>query len=115
MAQIDTRSANRVMSQEPDTPAGRVLSRHFSRPAEQRGSGPGKGHLRGAGPGNGTPPGGNGNGAPPGSQGGTTTTTVPGSLPTTGADLLGMGIAAVGALGIGGASLVIARRRRHGV
>ena len=48
-------SANRVMSQEPDTPAGRVLSRHFSRPAEQRGSGPGKGHLRGAGPGNGTP------------------------------------------------------------
>jgi LPXTG-motif cell wall-anchored protein len=39
---------------------------------------------------------------------------VPGSLPTTGADLLGLGIAAVGALGLGGASLVIARRRRHG-
>jgi LPXTG-motif cell wall-anchored protein len=62
----------------------------------------------------GTPPGGNGNGTPPGSQGGGTTTTVPGSLPITGADLLGMGIAAVGALGIGGASLVIARRRRNG-
>jgi LPXTG-motif cell wall-anchored protein len=28
-------------------------------------------------------------------------------------DLLGMGIAAVGALGIGGASLMIARRRRN--
>jgi LPXTG-motif cell wall-anchored protein len=39
---------------------------------------------------------------------------VPGSLPITGADLLGMGIAAGGALSIGGASLVIARRRRHG-
>jgi LPXTG-motif cell wall-anchored protein len=49
-----------------------------------------------------------------GSQGGGTTTTVPGSLPITGADLLGRGIAAVGALGIGGASLVIARRRRNG-
>ena len=60
-----------------------------------------------------TPPGGHGNGTPPGSQGGGTTTTVPGSLPITGADLLGMGIAAVGALGIGGASLVIARRRRN--
>jgi LPXTG-motif cell wall-anchored protein len=34
--------------------------------------------------------------------------------PITGADLLGMGIGAVGALGIGGASLVIARRRRNG-
>jgi LPXTG-motif cell wall-anchored protein len=61
-------------------------------------------------PGGGTPP---GNGTPPGSQGGGTTTTVPGSLPITGADLLGIGIAAVGALGIGGASLVIARRRRN--
>jgi LPXTG-motif cell wall-anchored protein len=65
-------------------------------------------------PGNGTPPSTPpGNGTPPGNQGGGTTT-VPGSLPITGADLLGMGIAAVGALGIGGASLVIARRRRNG-
>jgi ChpA-C len=73
-------------------------------------------------PGSGTPPGGGtppgsgttpDGGTPPGSQGGGTTT-VPGSLPITGANLLGMGIAAVGALGIGGASLVIARRRRSG-
>lgn len=67
-------------------------------------------------PGSGTPPGGGtppDGGTPPGGQGGGTTT-VPGSLPITGADLLGMGIAAVGALGIGGASLVIARRRRNG-
>jgi LPXTG-motif cell wall-anchored protein len=61
-----------------------------------------------------TPPGGHGNGTPPGSQGGGTTTAVPDSLPITGTDLLGMGIATVGALGIGGASLVIARRRRNG-
>jgi LPXTG-motif cell wall-anchored protein len=39
---------------------------------------------------------------------------VPGSLPITGADLLGMGIAAAGALGIGGTALVVARRRRNG-
>jgi hypothetical protein len=62
----------------------------------------------------GTPPGGHGNGTPPGSQGGGTTTTVPGSLPITGADLLGIGIAAVGAIGIGGTALVMARRRRNG-
>jgi LPXTG-motif cell wall-anchored protein len=38
---------------------------------------------------------------------------VPGSLPITGANIAGMAVAAVGALGIGGASLVIARRRRN--
>jgi LPXTG-motif cell wall-anchored protein len=38
---------------------------------------------------------------------------VPGSLPITGADLLGMGLAAVGAVGIGGTALVVARRRRN--
>jgi hypothetical protein len=62
-------------------------------------------------PGGGTPPG-NG-GTPPGNQGGGTTTTVPGSLPITGADLLGMGLAAVGAIGVGGTALVVARRRRN--
>jgi hypothetical protein len=62
-------------------------------------------------PGGSTPPGGSG-GAPGGQSGSGTTTSVPGSLPITGADLLGMGIAAVAAAGIGGASLVIARRRR---
>jgi hypothetical protein len=61
-------------------------------------------------PGGNTPPG--GNGGAPGGQTGSGTTSVPGSLPITGADLLGMGIAAVGAVGIGGASPVIARRRR---
>jgi LPXTG-motif cell wall-anchored protein len=63
----------------------------------------------------GTPPGGTSphGGTGPGSGAGSTTTTVPGSLPITGANILGMLVAALGALGIGGASLVIARRRRN--
>ena len=39
---------------------------------------------------------------------------MPGSLPITGANILGMLVAAVGLVGIGGTSLVIARRRRNG-
>jgi hypothetical protein len=54
-----------------------------------------------------TPP--TGGGTPPG----TGTTTVPGTLPITGANILGMLAAAVASVGIG-ATLVIARRRRHG-
>ena len=67
--------------------------------------------------GGGTPPGGQGTGSqgtPPNSGNGSTTTTVPGSLPITGANILGMLVAAVGLVGIGGTSLVIARRRRNG-
>jgi LPXTG-motif cell wall-anchored protein len=72
---------------------------------------PPPGHHHTPPPGGNTPPGGNG-GAPGGQSGSGTATSVPGSLPITGADPLGMGIAAVAAAGIGGASLVIARRRR---
>jgi ChpA-C len=74
-----------------------------------------------------TPPGGGGGGGmPPGNQGtgsqgtppnhgnGSATTSVPGSLPITGANILGMLVAAAGLVGIGGTSLVIARRRRNG-
>jgi hypothetical protein len=53
-----------------------------------------------------TPPG----NVPPGSG---STTTTPGTLPITGANILGMLAAAVASVGIG-ATLVIARRRRHG-
>jgi LPXTG-motif cell wall-anchored protein len=37
-----------------------------------------------------------------------------GSLPTTGADLLAMSVAAVAALGVGAGTVVVARRRRAG-
>ena len=66
-----------------------------------------------------TPPGngGNPNGTSPG---GTTTTvtnaTMPnnGSLPTTGADLLLLGVAAVGTIGVGAGAVTLTRRRRSG-
>jgi len=61
-------------------------------------------------PGSGTSP--QAGGPPPGSGTGATTTTS--TLPITGANILGMLVAALGALSIGGASLVIARRRRNG-
>jgi LPXTG-motif cell wall-anchored protein len=65
-----------------------------------------------------TPPGGkttppSGKITPPRSGSAPVTTTLPATLPITGANILGMLVAAVGALGIGGASLVIARRRRN--
>jgi LPXTG-motif cell wall-anchored protein len=37
-----------------------------------------------------------------------------GSLPTTGADLLLLGVAAVGTMGIGAGTVALARRRRNG-
>jgi len=71
----------------------------------------------------GTPPGCTANcgGTPPGgtSPGGTTTTvstgTAPsGGLPTTGADLLLLGVAALGSIGVGAGAVAVARRRRNG-
>jgi len=74
-----------------------------------------------------TPPGSGGNNPPgttsstlPGSSsqgttpGGGTVASMTGSLPTTGADLLAMGVAAVAALGVGAGTVVVARRRRAG-
>jgi len=44
-----------------------------------------------------------------------TTATMPsGSLPTTGADLLLLGVAALGAIGVGAGTVALARRRRNG-
>jgi LPXTG-motif cell wall-anchored protein len=38
-----------------------------------------------------------------------------GILPTTGADLLLLGVAAVGTIGVGAGAITVARRRRSGV
>jgi LPXTG-motif cell wall-anchored protein len=46
--------------------------------------------------------------------GGGTVASMTNSLPTTGADLLAMGAAAVEALGVGAGTIVLARRRRAG-
>ncbi len=68
----------------------------------------------------GTPPGCTANcgGTPPGTGPGTTTTvstgTSSGSLPTTGADLLLLGVAALGSIGVGAGAVAVARRRRNG-
>ena len=67
--------------------------------------------------GNCTPP--TGPGAPHGTGPGTTTvttSTMPGStgLPTTGADLLLLGVAAIGSIGVGAGTVALARRRRNG-
>lgn len=57
---------------------------------------------------------------PNGTGPGTTTTVtnatgpVSGSLPTTGADLLLLGVAAVGTIGVGAGAVTLARRRRNG-
>ena len=57
-------------------------------------------------------------GTPPGTGPGTTTTvstgTSPSSLPTTGADLLLLGVAALGSIGVGAGAVAVARRRRNG-
>jgi len=43
------------------------------------------------------------------------TATMPsGSLPTTGADLLLLGVAALGTIGVGAGTVALARRRRNG-
>jgi hypothetical protein len=70
----------------------------------------------------GTPPGCTANcgGTPPGTSPGGTTTTVStgtapsGGLPTTGADLLLLGVAALGSIGVGAGAVAVARRRRNG-
>jgi hypothetical protein len=65
-------------------------------------------------------PGGNPGGNPNGTGPGTTTTVtnatgpVSGSLPTTGADLLLLGVAAAGTIGVGAGAVTLARRRRNG-
>jgi hypothetical protein len=55
---------------------------------------------------------------PPGNHPGTTTTvstgTSPAGLPTTGADLLLLGVAALGSIGVGAGAVAVARRRRNG-
>jgi hypothetical protein len=57
-------------------------------------------------------------GTPPGNHPGTTTTvstgTSPAGLPTTGADLLLLGVAALGSIGVGAGAVAVARRRRNG-
>jgi hypothetical protein len=76
-------------------------------------------HCTPPGPGGNTPPGGN-SGTLPGSlsqgstPGGGTVASMTSSLPTTGANLLAMGVAAVAALGVGTGTVVVARRRRAG-
>ena len=54
---------------------------------------------------------------PPGTRPGTTTTvstgTSPSGLPTTGADLLLLGVAALGSIGVGAGAVAVARRRRN--
>jgi hypothetical protein len=61
----------------------------------------------------GTPPG----GTPPGGTGPSITTvstgTSPAGLPTTGADLLLLGVAALGTIGVGAGAVAVARRRRN--
>jgi hypothetical protein len=62
-----------------------------------------------------TPPG----NTPPGNHPGGTTTTVstgtsPSGLPTTGADLLLLCVAAIGSIGVGAGAVAVARRRRNG-
>jgi hypothetical protein len=65
-------------------------------------------------------PGGNPGGNPNGTGPGTTTTVtnatgpVGGTLPTTGADLLLLGAAAAGTIGVGAGAVTLARRRRNG-
>ena len=61
-------------------------------------------------------PGGNPNGTGPGTTTTVTNATGPvnGSLPTTGADLLLLGVAAVGTIGVGAGAVTLARRRRNG-
>jgi hypothetical protein len=67
----------------------------------------------------GTPPGCTANcgGTPPGGTGPGTTTvstgTSPAGLPTTGADLLLLGVAALGTIGVGAGAVAVARRRRN--
>jgi hypothetical protein len=58
-----------------------------------------------------TLPGSNSQGTTPG---GGTVASMTSSLPTTGADLLAMGVAAVATLGVGAGTVVVARRRRAG-
>ena len=76
-------------------------------------------HCTPPGPGGNTPPG-TLSGTLPGSNsqgttpGGGTVASMTGSLPTTGADLLAMSVAAVAALGVGAGTVVVARRRRAG-
>jgi hypothetical protein len=66
--------------------------------------------------GGGNPPGGNppGNGTGPGSTTTVTNATGPvsGGLPTTGADLLLLGVAAIGTVGVGAGAVALTRRRR---
>jgi hypothetical protein len=56
-------------------------------------------------------------GTPPGGTGPGTTTvstgTSPAGLPTTGADLLLLGVAALGTIGVGAGAVAVARRRRN--
>lgn len=42
------------------------------------------------------------------------TGTSPAGLPTTGADLLLLGVAALGTIGVGAGAVAVARRRRNG-
>ena len=42
------------------------------------------------------------------------TGTSPSGLPTTGADLLLLGVAALGSIGVGAGAVAVARRRRNG-
>jgi hypothetical protein len=55
-----------------------------------------------------TPPGGSGPGTTTVSTG-----TAPAGLPTTGADLLLLGVAALGTIGVGAGAVAVARRRRN--
>jgi LPXTG-motif cell wall-anchored protein len=89
-------------STPPTTPPTTPPGHHHTPPPTPPTTPPGPGIGPGTGPGTG-----------PGSGPGSTTTTVPGSLPITGANIVGMAVAALGLIGIGGASLAIARRRRN--
>ncbi len=60
-----------------------------------------------------TPPTGPTTGSMPSSGSGVTTSTAPGGLPITGADLAGLAAVALGSLGIGATTMVVARRRRR--
>jgi LPXTG-motif cell wall-anchored protein len=116
-----TSSVNQPPSSQPSSASSTPPGNGGSTPP---GNGGGGGSNGGTNPGGGSNGGGQnhpgggtqnppGNGGTQSGAGAATTTMAAESLPITGANIAGMLVAALGSLGLGGASLVTARRRRH--